>query len=164
MAKSPAPNAGCLGSIPGQETRSHMLQLRKHLHATTKIKKRLYMLQLRTGTAKYIIFLILKKKGHSQQAPWKQHCQIPQGVGEMKPDSTHISVHFLPCSPYLPLPTLRGGVNAHWADEETKTQGSEVCAWGHSWEENHLEPICLLPYRERIRGPGGKVPILPMRK
>lgn len=45
------------------------------------------------------------------------------------------------------------------------TQGSEVCAWGHSWEEeNHLEPIPLLPYRERIRGPEGKVPILPMRK
>ena len=31
-----APNAGCLGSIPGQRTRSHMLQL-KTLCATTKI-------------------------------------------------------------------------------------------------------------------------------
>ena len=35
-----APNAGGLGSIPGQGTRSHMLQLRVH------------MPQLRPGTAK----------------------------------------------------------------------------------------------------------------
>ena len=40
VARTPAPNAGGLGSIPGQGTGSHMPQLRVH------------MLQLRPGVAK----------------------------------------------------------------------------------------------------------------
>ena len=42
------PSAGCPGSIPGQETRSHMPQLRVH------------MLQLTPSIAKYIEIHILK--------------------------------------------------------------------------------------------------------
>ena len=44
-----APNAGDLGSIPGQGTRSYMLQLRVCMPQLRK--KRFFMLQLRAGTA-----------------------------------------------------------------------------------------------------------------
>ena len=50
-----APNAGGLSSIPGQETRSHMLELRVHI------------LQLRPGLVKYIsknnLFFFFKEEG-----------------------------------------------------------------------------------------------------
>ena len=36
MVKTPCPNAGGLGSIPGQGTRSHMHAATKSPHATTK--------------------------------------------------------------------------------------------------------------------------------
>ena len=43
-------NAGGLGSIPGQGTRSHMLQLRVHMLQLKK--KKFHMLQLRSSAAK----------------------------------------------------------------------------------------------------------------
>ena len=46
-----APNAGGLGSIPGQGTKSHMLQLKKIPHAITKIQD-LECPPLRFGAAK----------------------------------------------------------------------------------------------------------------
>ena len=49
-----APNAGRPGSIPGQGTRSHMLQLRECMPQLIKKeeKKRFHVLQLRPGAAK----------------------------------------------------------------------------------------------------------------
>ena len=59
-----APNAGGLGSIPGQETRSHVHAATKSSHATTKElaspNQRARLLQLRPGATK-------KKKKESLQ-------------------------------------------------------------------------------------------------
>ena len=47
------PSGGGLGLIPGQGTKSHMLQLKKIPHATTKIQD-LKCPPLRSGAAKWI--------------------------------------------------------------------------------------------------------------
>ena len=110
------PNAGGLGLIPGQETRSHMPQLRvcmpqlHILHATTKTRYSQIEKKKKLGTD---IFL------------YPTVCQAHRGA-----------FHTLSC--------LRSLNSTHWVPKNIQKEGSDIIKWGRKNDINSFVSLCFL--------------------
>ena len=143
------PNAGGTGLIPGQGTRSHMLQLRVHMPQLLCVK--LCVPQLKPSTAKYIY--IFKKIIASslcfphqkiQNSFWVKYCFF---VIQSKKECFAFLVFPRPQNHLLSYFSRREGESqwGHWLDHLTELVSAEVETWTRLLPALVLFPSATFP-------------------